>query len=647
MEVLAAAAQQEVLRESDGSLGSSEHVQPQSQRCRWQPTRSGAAARGGSSSAGSPGPAAGGGAGGSGAARTKAAITAEVAASHGARVAADPADALTGWAAEVAEQLGAADAAYTAARDAHQAADAERAAAREAYRADQKSEGKSAEWHAKVATAQQAHDALREAREALYSLQALAELLGRELARRGLAPPPGAADSGGGGAAPGGGEAWPCAVPASQGTKRKRGAPPEGCPFCGHCYTVRDGLSSKLDAGGGRLHLRRCQCRKKTPPCRNCPECKQRADVMQLGEGAAFELCQRQYACAICACKCPGAGKWIESDPESRRAFRERTQERQDMLAQLGWQDASAAQPTSTAGGTASAATAAPSTSAGQEAVQQRPRRRAASQQQPAGGASAGGAQSARSGPSRRLPADIRQQLEALQAQRTQQAGQHTTGQSLSSGHPHEDCTSDCCSAPTVPAPGSAMAAAAAPCVAAPDPACLSALAAALQQQAASSSDAPSLAAAAAPGSLLLLCEQLGLPATLAAALQAPSGPAAAAAQAQAPPVASTSPELPGEVTALVSEVFEHAAGPALAAEVVAFLRRQRLTSLGDFEFLELPWLERELVPLGLSPLLLNKFVQLGRRRAVAAGGAGAAATCTAAAVGGRTAADAAPRLIL
>lgn len=121
MEVLAAAAQQEVLRESDGSLGSSEHVQPQSQRCRWQPTRSGAAARGGSSSAGSPGPAAGGGAGGSGAARTKAAITAEVAASHGARVAADPADALTGWAAEVAEQLGAADAAYTAARDAHQA----------------------------------------------------------------------------------------------------------------------------------------------------------------------------------------------------------------------------------------------------------------------------------------------------------------------------------------------------------------------------------------------------------------------------------------------------------------------------------------------------------------------------------------------
>ena len=25
--------------------------------------------------------------------------------------------------------------------------------------------------------------------------------------------------------------------PATQGTKRKRGAPPEPCPFCGHCYT--------------------------------------------------------------------------------------------------------------------------------------------------------------------------------------------------------------------------------------------------------------------------------------------------------------------------------------------------------------------------------------------------------------------------
>lgn len=42
--------------------------------------------------------------------------------------------------------------------------------------------------------------------------------------------------------------------------------------------------------------------------CRNCPECKRLPDVMQLCTGAAdsaaaFELCQRQYGCAICACK--------------------------------------------------------------------------------------------------------------------------------------------------------------------------------------------------------------------------------------------------------------------------------------------------------------------------------------------------------
>jgi hypothetical protein len=68
---------------------------------------------------------------------------------------------------------------------------------------------------------------------------------------------------------------------------------------------VRDGLSSRVDTSGSRLHLRRCQCRKKTPPCKNCPECKQRPDVMALAgdAAAAFDLCQGQYACAICACK--------------------------------------------------------------------------------------------------------------------------------------------------------------------------------------------------------------------------------------------------------------------------------------------------------------------------------------------------------
>lgn len=40
-----------------------------------------------------------------------------------------------------------------------------------------------------------------------------------------------------------------------------------------------------------------------------------------------------------------------------------------------------------------------------------------------------------------------------------------------------------------------------------------------------------------------------------------------------------------------------------------------------DFEFLELAWLEQELGqgPYALPPLLLNKFLQLGRKQAAAA----------------------------
>lgn len=114
----------------------------------------------------------------------------------------------------------------------------------------------------------QAHEALRQARESLYRLQALGELLSKELQRRRSS-----AGSGGGGttartsarrasseggatgrragtAAAAGGAAGGrssgavqdveerlLVPPAAKGTKRKRGAPPEACPFCGHCYT--------------------------------------------------------------------------------------------------------------------------------------------------------------------------------------------------------------------------------------------------------------------------------------------------------------------------------------------------------------------------------------------------------------------------
>ena len=211
-------------------------------------------------------------------------------------------------------------------------ADAARAAAREAYRADQRSEGKSAEWHTRVAEAQQvgkwrealrsagrplegrqqlmlcsgslacllaplhllqsascfllhvclqAHEALKEAREVLYRLQALAELLSKELQRRrSIAAVAGmgassrrrssseagaalTAAGGSRGAGAGGGAAASRSVqqieerllapPATQGTKRKRGAPPEPCPFCGHCYTGAVGAAC---SGMQRFHGR-------------------------------------------------------------------------------------------------------------------------------------------------------------------------------------------------------------------------------------------------------------------------------------------------------------------------------------------------------------------------------------------------------
>lgn len=153
MEVLAAAAQQEHLREgaSPGrSQGSTEH---QSGRSRRKQTRSEARQGSRSPGQGASAPASGGGGGG---ARTKTAVAAEVAEAHAERIAAEPEAALAAWTAEVHSQVSAADAAFVAARTAHAQADAARAAARDAFRSDQRSDIKSAEWHARVAAAQQA-----------------------------------------------------------------------------------------------------------------------------------------------------------------------------------------------------------------------------------------------------------------------------------------------------------------------------------------------------------------------------------------------------------------------------------------------------------------------------------------------------------
>lgn len=42
----------------------------------------------------------------------------------------------------------------------------------------------------------------------------------------------------------------------------------------------------------------------------------------------------------IPALRCPGAGKWVESDPSSRAAYAERTVQRRVALQNMGWQGA-------------------------------------------------------------------------------------------------------------------------------------------------------------------------------------------------------------------------------------------------------------------------------------------------------------------
>ncbi|KFM28666.1 hypothetical protein F751_3496 [Auxenochlorella protothecoides] len=122
-------------------------------------------------------------------------------------------------------------------------------------------------------------------------------------------------------------------LPASKSTKRRRGVgPQEACPFCGHLYTVRDGLSAKANTAGQRLHQRKCQCRSKTPPCRNCPNCKVDAAVMAITDPDAQMAACEAKGCAICSCQCPSVGKWIEGDAASRKAFKERTERRAEQL---------------------------------------------------------------------------------------------------------------------------------------------------------------------------------------------------------------------------------------------------------------------------------------------------------------------------
>ena len=68
-------------------------------------------------------------------------------------------------------------------------------------------------------------------------------------------------------------------------------------------------------------------------------------------------------------------------------------------------------------------------------------------------------------------------------------------------------------------------------------------------------------------------------------------------------------------VIKLVQDVFLDAAGPSAERSVQDYLRSQRVTSLADLQYLQLDWLCSALQPMGIPPLLLNKFLaQAGQR---------------------------------
>lgn len=118
---------------------------------------------------------------------------------------------------------------------------------------------------------------------------------------------------------------------------RRAPRPEESCPFCLHTYTVRDGLSNRRDpVSGARMHLRKCQCRTKTPPCRNCPRCKLDVKIMELPSAEAQRAACLASGCEICACQCPASGKWIEGDAASRAKFVDRARWRCRELGAIG-----------------------------------------------------------------------------------------------------------------------------------------------------------------------------------------------------------------------------------------------------------------------------------------------------------------------
>jgi len=287
--------------------------------------------------------------------KTKAQYSGQVREEHLTTALSAPDAELKEWSLRVYSEFRAADNAWLAARTAAQELDRVRQEARSVHRRKMSPENTTA-WRASVTAAEEANKTVREVRGHRNYLSALSELLATLCRERRAA----AGNNDTNNSAENTTSANPPAIDndnfAAQGTSTVTRAttsevvtaaaqpPPvkETCPFCTHAYTVRDGTLPQVDAEGNRLQLRKCMCRELAPPCKNCPTCKNNAQIMKAKGEAQSRLCRDELRCEICACECPGAGKWVQGDADSRARFRERTARRHNELSTLlqgSWDD--------------------------------------------------------------------------------------------------------------------------------------------------------------------------------------------------------------------------------------------------------------------------------------------------------------------
>lgn len=185
-------------------------------------------------------------------------------------------------------------------------------------------------WHDEVKKASDFQVRLKEMREERKVLSALSDILASEVKRR--------KEAQGGGEMDAVQDTAGVELSSYGGGDKKENVPipMESCPWCNHTYTVRDGkVNTKLGPDGSLMQFRKCQCREMAPPCRNCPRCKDNGELMAADVVQQLEICRENEACDICSCECPGGGRWIEGDEDSRKKYREKTEQRHRLLAQF------------------------------------------------------------------------------------------------------------------------------------------------------------------------------------------------------------------------------------------------------------------------------------------------------------------------